>query len=134
MCAFPGFSNLMFLRHLHSKFRCSQTLRRVTTKSSPPLNILVVVGSSRTNRIGGKISQHVANTIESRGHKLTILDPRDDVHDDFFMRLMEKAYFHYKDDEVVPSPLEATAQSVRAADAYVVVSPEYVKVLKIIYC
>lgn len=119
----------MFLRHLHSQLRCSQTLRRVTTKSSPPLNILVVVGSSRTNRIGGKISQHVAKTLESRGHTISILDPRDGVHDDFFMRLMEKAYFHYKDDEVIPSPLEAAAQSVQAADAIVVVSPEYVKVV-----
>mgnify|MGYP003312984667 FL=1 len=40
------------------------------------------------------------------------------------MRLMEKAYFHYREDEVAPPALEATAALLRSADAIVVASPE----------
>mgnify|MGYP002836627846 FL=1 len=90
-----------------------------------PLNILMVVGSSRTKRIGGKIANHIGENIKSRGHSLTTLDPRDPIHDDFFMRLMEKTYFHYKEDEIIPAPLVAAAKLVQTADAIVVVSPEY---------
>jgi chromate reductase, NAD(P)H dehydrogenase (quinone) len=90
-----------------------------------PLNILLVVGSSRTKRIGGKIAHHVASNIRQRGHQLSILDPRDPIHDDFFMRLMEKAYFHYKEDDTIPLPLISAAKKIQDADAYVVVTPEY---------
>ena len=41
------------------------------------------------------------------------------------MRLMEKAYFHYKEGEDVPKELEETAAVLRTADCYVVCMPEY---------
>jgi chromate reductase len=88
-----------------------------------PLNILLVMGSSRATRIGEKVAIDVSERIRSRGHALSVLDPRES-HDGFFMRLMEKAHFHYKDGEAVPAALEAAAVSVRAADAFVVVTPE----------
>ena len=54
-----------------------------------------------------------------------VLDPRES-HGGFFMGLMEKALFHYKDgDDPPPAPeLLAAAAQVRRADAFVVVTPE----------
>ena len=88
------------------------------------LRILMVLGSTRSNRVGSKVAAHVAASVKARGHLLTTLDPRDS-HDGFFMRLMEKAYFHYKEGEEVPPPLAAAAEDVRAADAFLVVTPEF---------
>ena len=116
-----------------SRNRLRSSLPRIfstaTSSSDPPppgpLNILLVVGSSRSNRIGGKVANSISDNIRKRGHALTVLDPRDPVHDDFFMRLMEKAYFHYKEGETIPPALHKAAHDVQHADAVVVVSPEY---------
>ena len=54
---------------------------------------------------------------------MTVLDPRE-TEGGFYMRLMEKAYFHYKPGEEVPPALAAAAEQVRTADAYVVCTPE----------
>ena len=42
----------------------------------------------------------------------------------FYMQLMEKAYFHYKDEETVPQPLKETAAVLQDADCFVVCTPE----------
>ena len=113
------------LRHAVARSRrlCSSH----TAGDDAPLNILLVLGSTRANRIGGKVAEHVGARIAARGHTLTVLDPRES-HGGFFMRLMEKAFFHYKSgegEEAPPPALAAAAAQVRAADAYVVVTPEY---------
>lgn len=92
-----------------------------------PLNIVVIVGSSRAKRIGDKVAGHVADRAAARGHSLKILDPRTS-HNRFFMTLMEKSYFHYKgadEGDPAPSDLEEAAADISAADAFIVVSPEY---------
>ena len=88
-----------------------------------PLNVLLLLGSSRAKRIGEKVACDVGHRIEKRGHTLSVMDPRKS-HEGFFMGLMEKALFHYKDGEEAPSSLLAAAKQVEAADAYVVVTPE----------
>ena len=115
---------MLFRRSLVSPRLLRRSLS-TTTDPQRPLDIVLFLGSSRTKRNGEKVSQHVATNIKKRGHSLTVIDPRDPAHDDFFMRLMEKSYFHYKPEEVVPAPLQAAADSVQKADAFVVLSPEY---------
>ena len=88
-----------------------------------PLNTVVLVGSTREKRIGGKVAKYIVSRLEERGHIVTVLDPRTSS-DGFFMTLMEKAFFHYKADEEIPRGLVETAAILRAADAYVVVTPE----------
>lgn len=88
------------------------------------LNTVVLIGSTRAKRVGHKVAAELVTRLEERGgHYVTVLDPREHG-DGFFMRLMEKAHFHYKADEDVPAALEETAALLRAADAFVVVTPE----------
>jgi NAD(P)H-dependent FMN reductase len=87
------------------------------------LNTVVLVGSTREKRIGSKVADYIVARLEERGHIVTVLDPRT-ACDGFFMHLMEKAFFHYKDGEDIPSALVETAAVIGAADAYVVVTPE----------
>ena len=89
-----------------------------------PLNVLLLLGSSRAKRIGEKVAVDVGQRIEARGHSLSVMDPRES-YEGFFMGLMEKALFHYKDGQEAPPPqLLAAAEQVQAADAYVIVTPE----------
>ncbi|KAK7233204.1 NADPH-dependent FMN reductase [Aureococcus anophagefferens] len=98
--------------------------RRSFSAGDAPLNTVLILGSTRAKRIGGKVGAYLEAKLEERGgHAVTVLDPRTS-QDGFFMRLMEKAYFHYRDDEVAPPALEATAALLRSADAIVVASPE----------
>ncbi|CAK0890969.1 unnamed protein product, partial [Prorocentrum cordatum] len=89
-----------------------------------PLRTVVILGSTRAKRIGEAVSQYLVAKLDERGgHSVSVLDPRT-TEDGFFMRLMEKAYFHYREGEAVPAELERTAATLRAADAYVVCAPE----------
>ena len=117
------------IRSLQTALACSSFgVRRhsasSTTAAGPrPLNTVVLVGSTREKRIGSKVADYIVARLEERGHVVTVLDPRT-ACDGFFMRLMEKAFFHYKAVEDIPSALVETAAVIRAADAYVVVTPE----------
>ena len=98
--------------------------RSFSAGDAPPLNTVLILGSTRAKRIGGKVGAYLEAKLEERGgHAVTVLDPRTS-QDGFFMRLMEKAYFHYREDEVAPPALEETAALLRSADAIVVASPE----------
>jgi hypothetical protein len=102
----------------------SSTIRCFATVPATPLKTVIVVGSTRSKRIGSTVSDYLVSQLEERGgHEVTVLDPRT-THDGFFMRLMEKAYFHYKKDETPPHALAETAAVLRAADAYIVCTPE----------
>jgi len=92
--------------------------------SAPPLNTVVILGSTRAKRIGSTVGDFIVSKLEERGgHSVTVLDPRT-TYDGFYMQLMEKAYFHYKAGEVIPPELEQTAAVLRGADCYIVVTPE----------
>ena len=100
--------------------------RSLSTLSSyeRPLNTVVLLGSTRSKRVGGRVGAYLAARLEERGcHNVTILDPRT-TGDGFFLSLMDKAYFHYKEGERVPSALVDTAAVMSAADAYIVCTPE----------
>ena len=89
----------------------------------PPLRISLLLGSSRAKRIGASVAGHIEQRLVARGHEVHLLDPRGS-HDGYFMQLMEKAHFHYKEGEAVPPALDAAAAALRASDAFVVCTPE----------
>jgi NAD(P)H-dependent FMN reductase len=99
-------------------------VRSASTAAEDPLNTVVILGSTRKKRIGSSVGQWLVDQLEERGHEVTVLDPRE-THDGFYMTLMEKAMFHYKEGEEIPAALQETAQCLRKADCYVVCSPEY---------
>ena len=103
----------------------SRTLATATPAAEDPLKTVVILGSTRKKRIGASIGKWMVQELEERGgHDITVLDPRE-THDGFFLSLMEKAFFHYKEGEDIPAPLLETAEILRSADCYLVVSPEY---------
>merc|ERR1712194_749231 len=66
----------------------------------------------------------VAARIKQRGQcELTVIDPRT-WEQGYFMRLLEKPLFHYKQGETVPEALQYTGDILADADFVVVVSPE----------
>eukprot|EP00929_Paragymnodinium_shiwhaense_P000534 TRINITY_DN100777_c0_g1_i1.p1 TRINITY_DN100777_c0_g1~~TRINITY_DN100777_c0_g1_i1.p1 ORF type:complete len:213 (-),score=23.95 TRINITY_DN100777_c0_g1_i1:325-963(-) len=90
---------------------------------TPPLRCLMFLGSTRTARIGPRVADYVQGKMAARGMQSEIIDPVT-AEDGFFMRLMEKPLFHYKDGEKVPAALTNLAGKIKEADAYVVVTPE----------
>mmetsp|Transcript_38366 Transcript_38366/g.105682 ORF Transcript_38366/g.105682 Transcript_38366/m.105682 type:complete len:210 (+) Transcript_38366:53-682(+) len=87
------------------------------------LRCALLLGSTRRVRIGPRVAAWVGERVEQRGMEIDVLDPVT-LEDGFFMRLIEKPHFHYKDGEDVPKPLLNVAQRLAGADAYVVVTPE----------
>lgn len=83
------------------------------------LNLLVFYGSVRSARQGIKAARFIVNQCEERGHEVFLADPLE-----LQLPLLDKMYKEFSPDEA-PEPLEALAERVRAADAYLVVSGEY---------
>ena len=100
-----------------------------------PLKTVIFQASTRTRRIGPKITAAVLNRLQSRrnvgtndentpGFDITaVIDPRT-WEDGYFMRLLEKPLFHYKQQEDIPAPLRRTGALIQAADLYLVISSE----------
>jgi len=83
------------------------------------LNILVFYGSVRRERQGIKAARFVLNELEARGHQPELIDPLE-----YRLPLLDRMYKEYATGEAPPE-LEALAQKIKAADAFVVVSGEY---------
>jgi len=91
--------------------------------SAMSLRVALFLGSTRGVRMGPRVGAFIAERMEERGIAVDTLDPVT-TEDGFFMRLLEKPHFHYKDGEEIPEPLVRTAARIRQAEAFVVVSPE----------
>jgi len=83
------------------------------------LSLAVIYGSVRGERQGIKAARFVANACRARGHQVTLVDPVD-----FPLPLLDKMYKEYPQGEA-PDLLERLADTIRASDAYVIVSGEY---------
>jgi chromate reductase, NAD(P)H dehydrogenase (quinone) len=89
------------------------------------LDILVFLGSVRIStpprppRLGERLARFCVAELVSRDHKVNLVDPMEIALDPVF-----KPHFAYKQGEA-PDDLELLAQSIDAADAYVMISPEY---------
>ena len=102
----------------------SQRQQSTLLKAEQPLKTVLILGSTREKRVGGRVADHLLSTMQDRGgHDVTVLDPRTTA-DGFFMRLMEKAHFHYKEGEELPAALVETHAVLQEADAYIAVTPE----------
>jgi NAD(P)H-dependent FMN reductase len=84
-----------------------------------PLDILVVYGSVRTERQGIKAARFVVETCRRRGHRVTLVDPKE-----MQLPLLDKMYKEYAPGQA-PDVLEGLAGSIKRADALIVVSGEY---------
>jgi NAD(P)H-dependent FMN reductase len=83
------------------------------------LNIVVLVGSVRSDRQGIKAARFVERTLAQRGHDVTVVDPVE-----LRLPLLDRMYKEYPKG-AAPEPLERLAMLYRSADAFVVVSGEY---------
>src|SRR3954454_10107867 len=83
------------------------------------LNVLVIVGSVRSDRIGIRPARYLQQLCTSRGHEATLVDPMD-----YRLPLLDRMYKEYKPGEA-PEVLERLAKLIKACDAVIVVAGEY---------
>lgn len=83
------------------------------------LNVSVILGSVRRDRIGLRVARYAAAALQGRGHQVTLVDPVE-----YQLPLLDRMYKEYPAGQA-PAALERLAGVIRQADAYVVVSAEY---------
>jgi NAD(P)H-dependent FMN reductase len=83
------------------------------------LNIPVILGSVRRDRIGLRVALYAAGALRERAHEVTLIDPVEHP-----LPLLDRMYKEYTRGQA-PAVLEGLAGIVRQADAYVIVSAEY---------
>lgn len=83
------------------------------------LNIAVILGSVRHERLGTRIARFAVNTLRARGHNVTLIDPIE-----YPLPLLDRMYKEYTPDDA-PPVLQRIAAIVKPADGYVIVSGEY---------
>lgn len=84
-----------------------------------PLNLPVILGSVRHNRIGIRVARYMVNALRRRGHEAPLIDPIE-----YPLPLLDLMYKEYPKGQA-PEVLERLADRIRAADGYVIVSAEY---------
>jgi NAD(P)H-dependent FMN reductase len=85
----------------------------------PSLNIPVILGSVRRDRIGIRVARFAVAALKDRSHQFTLVDPVEHP-----LPLLDRMYKEYKAGEA-PPVLDELAQIIKPADAYVIVSAEY---------
>ncbi|KAL7553780.1 hypothetical protein ACHAWF_017107 [Thalassiosira exigua] len=99
---------LLTLSYFHSAPACA-------------LNIALITGSTRTSGpptvLHPRVNAFILNILEQRGHDVAQIDP-----DDF--PLLEKPHFSYPPGRA-PSKLQEVHSTLKDADGYVCVTPEY---------
>ncbi len=83
------------------------------------LNIAVIYGSVRRERLGINAARFVVGKLEERGHAVTLIDPLE-----YRLPLLDLMY-HEFDEGQAPEAMESVSQILRRADAFVIVSGEY---------
>ena len=84
-----------------------------------PLNLPVILGSVRHERIGLRVARFAAKALTAQGHQVTLVDPVE-----YALPLLDRMYKEYAAG-AAPDVLQRLAAVVKAADAYVIVSAEY---------
>lgn len=84
-----------------------------------PLNIVILLGSVRSDRRGIRVARFVERLLAARGHDVTLVDPLA-----LKLPLLDRMYKEYAPG-AAPANLEGLATLYRAADAFVIVSAEY---------
>lgn len=105
-------------------------LRRITARyarwwcstaahGNQPLRLAVVLGSTRPNRLCARVSALVQRSLEIRKHTLDIVDPVA-----LELPVLVQPTFAYAPGRV-PEKLQKLEATMRAADGYVIITPEY---------
>ncbi|MDT5058008.1 MAG: hypothetical protein QOF66_6374 [Mycobacterium sp.] len=84
-----------------------------------PLNVPVILGTVRSERVGPRVARYLVRSLEQRGHHPRLIDPLE-----YPLPLLDKMYKEYPAG-TAPTVLERLAAIVKPADAYVIVSAEY---------
>lgn len=84
-----------------------------------PLEITVILGTVRSQRVGPRVAKFLVRMVEERGHKPTLIDPVE-----YPLPLLDKMYKEYPAGQA-PPVLEKLAAIIKPADAYLIVSAEY---------
>ena len=85
----------------------------------PPLDLLVIYGSTRHHRQGIKAASFIINECSGRGHRATLVDPVE-----LKLPLLDKMYKEFESGQA-PGVLTQLAGRIKAADAFIIVSGEY---------
>lgn len=88
-------------------------------KPIAPLNVPVILGSVRRDRIGLRVARYAVEALRGRGHEAPLVDPVEHA-----LPLLDRMYKEYPAGQA-PGTLERLAAIIKAADAYVIVSGEY---------
>lgn len=83
------------------------------------LNIPVILGTVRSERVGPRVARYLVRKLEERGYRPTLIDPIE-----YPLPLLDKMYKEYPPGGA-PPVLERLAQVIKPADAYLIVSAEY---------
>jgi NAD(P)H-dependent FMN reductase len=83
------------------------------------LNLLVIVGSVRVDRIGIRPARYLRQLCASRGHEATLVDPME-----YRLPVLDRMYKEYPRGQA-PETLERLANLIRTSDGVIVVSGEY---------
>ena len=83
------------------------------------LNVVVLLGSVRSDRKGLRVARFVERQLAERGHTVTLVDPRA-----LQLPMLDRMYKEYPQGSA-PENLERLATLYRSADAFVIVSAEY---------
>jgi NAD(P)H-dependent FMN reductase len=84
------------------------------------LRIVVIFGSMRSDRLGIRAARFVVRRLEERGHQITLVDALQEQ-----LPLLDRMYKEYPKGEAPPA-LERLASLYRSADAFVIVTGEYI--------
>jgi NAD(P)H-dependent FMN reductase len=83
------------------------------------LDLPVLLGSVRRDRMGIRAARFVMRTLEERGHQATLVDPME-----LQLPLLDRMYKEHPKGQA-PETLEKLAKLYRAADGFIIVSGEY---------
>lgn len=86
---------------------------------STQLRTAVIYGSARQGRQGIRAARFVVRKLEERSHKVSFIDS-----EDYGLPMLDKMYKEY-DPGTAPTGIQEIADSLAAADGFVVVSGEY---------
>ena len=80
-------------------------------------NIVVIVGSVRSERHGIKVAKWVVGKLKEKGHHVSLVDPMD-----LNLPLLDKMY---KEMDSPPEKLQKLQKTIKDADGYIPITPEY---------
>jgi len=84
-----------------------------------PDRVLVLYGSYRSGRLGIRLANFLVAALRERGAEPELIDAKE-----IALPILDRMYKEYPKGSA-PAPMEALAQKIRAADAFIFVSGEY---------